>query len=166
VLGHVRVAVKQSSTLRISVLIHDIARLRRTAFDERMKHARITSAQWRILNHVAGHADGGLSQVELAKMLTMGKVALSGIVRRLESRGFVLRQGASTDKRVNRIKVTPKGREMLANVNQTMVDVSSRIIRKIDPAHLRFAESTLRLMRTNLVELRTDWKADLRAEGR
>src|SRR5260370_31973343 len=84
-------AMKRNERIRIGFLIHDVSRLRRTAFDQRMKPLGLTRSQWWVLSGVSRHGDSGVTQTELANVLDLGKVALGGLIDRLEERGFVKR---------------------------------------------------------------------------
>ena len=53
--------------LRLSFLIHDVSRMRRTAFDQYMKPHGVTRSQWWVLSNLSRH--DGMMQTELADIL-------------------------------------------------------------------------------------------------
>ena len=57
-----------------------------------------------------------LSQRELATSLGMHASRLVGIVDEIESLGLVVREGHPQDRRTYSLQITPKGREMLAEI--------------------------------------------------
>ena len=79
------------SDFRIGFLVHDVSRLRKTLFDQEMEHLDITRAQWWVLAQLSreGREDGML-QIELARIVDVGKGAIGGLISRLEAGGFVV----------------------------------------------------------------------------
>ena len=90
--------------LRLGFLIHDVSRLRRKAFDQLMKPLGITRSQWWVIAHLSRH--DGMMQTELATLLDVGKMALGGLVARLEAGGWVIRKPDRTDGRIKRVFLT------------------------------------------------------------
>ena len=60
----------------------------------------------------------GLSQRELAIRLGMHASRLVGIVDEMESLGLVVREGNADDRRTYSLQITPKGREILAEIGK------------------------------------------------
>jgi len=116
------------------LLIHDVSRLRRTAFDHLMKPLDITRSQWWVLNGLSIHGNQGITQSALAKLLDLGKVALGGIVERLEARGFVERRPDASDRRINRVFLTRKGNQILEQGWKIGLTLDSRVMRGISMA--------------------------------
>jgi DNA-binding MarR family transcriptional regulator len=90
--------------LRLGFLIHDVSRLRRKAFDQLMKPLGITRSQWWVIAHLSRH--DGMMQTELATLLDVGKMALGGLVARLEAGGWVIRKPDPADGRIKRVFLT------------------------------------------------------------
>jgi DNA-binding MarR family transcriptional regulator len=85
--------------LRLGFLIHDVSRLRRSAFDRCLKPLNVTRSQWWVLAYLS--REDGMTQSQLAEELDLGKVAVGGLIDRLEKSGLVRREadaatGAST----------------------------------------------------------------------
>jgi hypothetical protein len=53
--------------IRLAFLIHDVSRMRRSAYDQFMKPLGITRAQWWVLAHLTRH--DGMMQTQLADLL-------------------------------------------------------------------------------------------------
>jgi MarR family transcriptional regulator for hemolysin len=90
----------------IGVMISDVARLLRTAFDRRVRRLGITRAQWLVLTRL--HRRPGASQTELADMMEVEKASAGRMIDRLETKGWVERRAQAGDRRVNRIYLTPE----------------------------------------------------------
>ena len=126
--------MKRIERNRIGLLIHDVSRLRRTAFDHLMKPLDVTRSQWWVLNGLSNHGNHGITQTALARLLDLGKVALGGIVDRLEDRGLVERRTDSKDQRINRVFLTRRGSRILARVSKIGMTMDARVMRGIPAA--------------------------------
>jgi DNA-binding MarR family transcriptional regulator len=145
--------MKRTERNRIGSLIHDVSRLRRTAFDHLMKPLSVTRSQWWVLNGLSDHGNQGITQTALARLLDLGKVALGGIVDRLEDRGLVKRRPDVDDQRINRVFLTRKGILILHRVSRIGMTLDARIMRGIPAAHHRLLASCLDSMKANLIAL-------------
>ena len=88
----------------IGVMISDVARLLRTAFDRRVRRLGITRAQWLVLTRL--HRRPGASQSELAEMMRVEKATAGRMIDRLEGKGWVERRAQPDDRRIKRIYLT------------------------------------------------------------
>ena len=113
----------------LGFLIHDVARLMRTAFDRGTASIGLTRSQWWVMVYL--YRQDGLTQTELAEVLDLGKVTLGGLIDRLEAKGWVKRQPDPVDRRVKRIFLTDQagdvtskmvvvGRNLMGEVTQGM----------------------------------------------
>lgn len=148
--------MKRIERNRIGLLIHDVSRLRRTAFDHLMKPLDVTRSQWWVLNGLSNHGNHGnhgITQTALARLLDLGKVALGGIVDRLEDRGLVERRTDSKDQRINRVFLTRRGSRILARVSKIGMTMDARVMRGIPAARQQLLADVLHVMKTNLISL-------------
>jgi len=145
--------MKRNERIRIGFLIHDVSRLRRTAFDQRMKPLGITRSQWWVLSGVSRHGENGITQSELANVLDMGKVSLGGLIDRLEERAFVERRADPLDRRVNRIHPTQKGSGVLKKMEVLGNQMNARIMGNISLSQQHQLAEILHIMKENLVEM-------------
>jgi DNA-binding MarR family transcriptional regulator len=88
----------------IGVMISDVARLLRTAFDRRMRRLGLTRAQWLVLTRL--HRRPGASQSELAEMMEVEKASAGRMIDRLEAKGWLERRVQQDDRRIKRIYLT------------------------------------------------------------
>jgi MarR family transcriptional regulator, transcriptional regulator for hemolysin len=147
--------MKRNERIRIGFLIHDVSRLRRTAFDQRMKPLHITRSQWWVLSGVSRHGDAGITQTELASVLDLGKVALGGLVDRLEERGFVERRADDNDRRVNRVYLTRKGEAILDRMSHIGMDMNAKVMKGISLERQHMLAAALHEMKVNLIAMDT-----------
>jgi len=145
--------MKRNERIRIGFLIHDVSRLRRTAFDQRMKPLGITRSQWWVLAGVSRHGEAGITQTELAKVLDLGKVALGGLIDRLEERGFVIRRSDAEDRRINRVFLTSKGNGVLEKMQKLDIEMNAKVMRGISLEQQHQLAEVLHVMKANLVAM-------------
>lgn len=147
--------MKRNERIRIGFLLHDVSRLRRTAYDQRIKPLGITRSQWWALSGVSRHHDKGITQTELANVLDLGKVSMGGLIDRLEERGFVERRPDVNDRRVNAIYLTSKGGDILEKMAKIGMEMNSRIMKGISLERQHLLREMLHVMKINLVEMGT-----------
>ncbi len=70
----------------------------------------------------------GLTQQELARKLLVGRSNMSMLLPQMEKRGLILRAGDSRDKRVLRLSLTPKGRELTRQAMTIQTGVIERTL--------------------------------------
>lgn len=71
---------------------------------------KITSTQLMVLRKLSAHPDVGIT--ELADLLHLGNSAASGVVDRMVKAGLITRQRSESDRRIFKLAMTDKGREI------------------------------------------------------
>jgi MarR family transcriptional regulator for hemolysin len=94
-----------------------------------------------------------MMQIELARLLDVGKVTLGGLVDRLEENGFVMRTPDKLDRRSKRVSVSPKGRALVQKMNVIAMEMNAQIMRGISMGQQRELEDMLAKMKHNLIEM-------------
>ena len=144
---------KNKRHLRVGFLIHDVSRLRRTIYDQHLKPLGITRSQWWVLTNLSRHEGEGYMQVELARLLDVGKVTLGGLIDRLEESGFVKRVPDKVDRRSKRVLISAKGAEVLKQIESVSKGLNDQILQGISEAdEIRLTEY-LAQMKRNLIEM-------------
>lgn len=137
--------------LRLGFLVHDVSRLRRKAIDRELKPLGVTRSQWWVLAFLSRR--DGMPQVALAAELDLGKVALGGLIDRLEAADLVERRPDETDRRVKRVYLTKNGLRLIGKFRATSAGAEGEILKNIDEADLRATVNALRAMKKNLLGL-------------
>ena len=137
--------------LRLGFLVHDVSRLRRSTVDRALKPLGVTRSQWWVLAFLS-RADG-MSQVALAEELDLGKVALGGLIDRLEKTGLVSRRPDEDDRRVKRVFLTKKSHALINEIRISVSGTEKVILHQIDDADLRATVRALRKMKENLLAM-------------
>jgi DNA-binding MarR family transcriptional regulator len=145
--------MKPNERIRIGFLVHDVSRLRQTIFDHWLKPLGITRSQWWVLTGVSRLGDKGIPQTELAKVLDLGKVALGGLIDRLEERGFVERRDHPADRRLNLVHLTKRGTVILEKMAKIGMQMNAKVMRGISNRRQHEFAAMLHEMKFNLIEL-------------
>jgi DNA-binding MarR family transcriptional regulator len=135
--------------LRLGFLIHDVSRLRRSAFDRVLKPLNVTRAQWWMLAYLS--REEGMTQSQLAVELDMGKVAIGGLIDRLEKAGLLRRQADPLDRRVNHVFLEPKSKQLIAKMRKVSHQLNQKILFGLEDVNLESAALTLDAMKRNLL---------------
>jgi DNA-binding MarR family transcriptional regulator len=135
--------------LRLGFLIHDVSRLRRSAFDRCLKPLNVTRAQWWVLAYLS--REDGMTQSQLAEELDIGKVAVGGLIDRLEKSGLLRRENDASDRRVNRVFLEPKSKQLIAKMRKISHQMNLQILDGIKDDQLEAAAVTLDVMKANLL---------------
>jgi DNA-binding MarR family transcriptional regulator len=136
--------------IRLSFLIHDVSRMRRTAFDQLMKPLGVTRAQWWVLAHLSRH--DGMMQTQLADALDVGKASLGNFLEKLESSGLIERRDDPIDKRAKRVYMARAGHQILKQMMQEEVFFNERILRGLTRQEREDMIRTLTRIKTALSE--------------
>lgn len=141
----------RSWDLRLGYLIHDVSRLRRVCFDRELAPLGITRSQWWVLAFIS--RNDGLPQTQLANVLDVGKVALGSLIDRLQGAGFVDRMPDPKDRRVKRVFLTDKARQLITDIAPVNDMFNARILDGISREDLELTAQTLYRMKQNLITL-------------
>ncbi len=144
---------EKKAPFRAGFLIHDASRLRRTVFDQRLKPLGITRSQWWVLGNLSRGGSRGFSQIELARLLDVGKVTLGGLVDRLEEHGLVERVADAEDRRAKRVLMTRKGKTLIKKLEHIATGINQEIMQGISAQEQAQLISILGKMKQNLKEM-------------
>lgn len=144
----------RSWDLRLGYLIHDVSRLRRVCFDRELAPLGITRSQWWVLAFIS--RNDGLQQTQLANELDVGKVALGSLIDRIQSGGFVERRPDDKDRRVKRVFLTDKARNLISEIGAISDAFNERLLNGIDREELDLTSRTLFAMKQNLITMTSD----------
>lgn len=137
--------------IRLGYLIHDVSRMRRTAFDQMAKSIGVTRAQWWVLAYLARR--DGMSQIELAAALDLTKASLGTLLDRLEATGFIVRKPDGADRRVKRVFLTGKSRRLLQKLLKLEQRFNEIILRDLSDQEVDDLVRILSLVKAALKEI-------------
>ena len=140
-----------NTSLRFGFLIHDVSRLRRVVVDRALKPLGITRSQWWVLAFLSRR--DGMTQTALAADLDLTKVAIGGLLDRMETAGFVERRADHNDGRARRVYLTRAGAKMVTAIRESVETVELEILSRIPEQALEQAAETLRTLKETLLEM-------------
>jgi DNA-binding MarR family transcriptional regulator len=140
-----------NSSLRFGFLIHDVSRLRRIVVDRALKPLGITRSQWWVLAFLSRR--DGMTQTALAADLDLTKVAIGGLLDRMEASEFVERRADPNDGRARRVYLTKAGAKLVSTIRENVEAVELGILNQIPEKDLDHAAETLLALKNTLLEM-------------
>lgn len=134
---------------RLGFLIHDVSRLRRSAFDRCLKPLNVTRSQWWVLAYLS--REDGMTQTQLAVELDLGRVGIGGLLDRLEKSGLIRRDPDPNDRRVNRVFLEPKSKQLIARIRKLSHRMNEEILSDLTEAKLETTIAALDSMKRHLL---------------
>ena len=147
-----------ASQFRIGFLIHDVSRLRRTVIDKALKPLGITRSQWWVLSNLSRHSNHEMKQTELASVLDVGKVALGGLLDRLEAGQYIDRRADPHDRRAKRVVMTQKGEDVLNTMQEQGRVLNMQTLQNVTPEEVQIVEKIMHKMKKRLLEMDAELK--------
>lgn len=132
-------------------LIYEVARSFTNAYSILMAPLGLTRPQARVIACVLRYP--GITQMDLAEYIGVGRMAMSGLIDRMEAKGMVSRAEDPSDKRVKRIFLTRNAKKMLPEMQSIADTLYKDSISSINKADLKVTRKVLDLIRSNLNDL-------------
>ncbi|MDR0781290.1 MAG: MarR family transcriptional regulator [Pseudomonadales bacterium] len=132
----------------LGFLFHDVARMMRWEFDRRAGELGLTRAQWQVLACLLRLE--GAQQKELADLMDITPITLTGLLDRLERDGWVERRADPADRRAKRVYLTDKVEPVTKSVRKIGVKVCCQALDGLDEAEQTQLTHLLLRIRSNL----------------
>jgi DNA-binding MarR family transcriptional regulator len=132
----------------VLVVIHDVARLMRTRFDQAARTFGMTRAQWMILARL--NRQPGISQNELATICEVEPITVGRLVDRLEARGMVERRADPHDRRIRRLHLLPAAQPILTEITRYKATLDAEITEGLDDTMREYLVDALLHMKSKL----------------
>ena len=104
---------------KIMVTIVRIGELFKKDSSAIFKNYGLTFPQYNVLRVLDGSETGQNTVTSIGKVLLVTCANMTGIAKRLEKNGFLLRKRDPKDERVTLLEITPKGRQTLSNISES-----------------------------------------------
>jgi len=140
--------LREDLSRNFGFLLHDVARLMRTAYDRRIRKLGLTRAQWWVLTHL--YRGNGVTQTELADTLEIERPTLGRLLDRLEAKGWVRREHDAKDRRVWRVHLTEEVEPALHTMRTIAAELRRDALAGISPAERERFVDTLLAIKENL----------------
>jgi DNA-binding MarR family transcriptional regulator len=116
----------------------------------------LSPSQFNVLNLLENKPDG-LSQIELGRLLLTHRSNVTGLVDRLEQRGLVGRHDVKADRRAYRIKLTPAGRKLLAQVLPAYYQAAEEVWQGFTTARAKGLATDLQRLSESATKMNSSW---------
>jgi MarR family transcriptional regulator, transcriptional regulator for hemolysin len=130
------------------IVLHDVARLLRTRFDQKARAFGMTRAQWIILARL--ERQPGISQNEMASICEVEPITVGRLVDRLERHGLVERRSDPSDRRIRRLHLLPAAGPILEAIARERDAMSARLTADLDAQSIDRFVDTLMKFKDNL----------------
>lgn len=134
---------------RFALALHNCARSWRNALDRRLKSLGLSQAGWMTIAMVARNQEP-LSQIDLAHKLGVEGATMVSMLDRLVKAELIERQPCESDRRVKRIALTPKGREIHRELRTKAEDFRTEILKGLNDTQLSSIAGTLESLITRI----------------
>lgn len=94
----------------------------------------LTAAQMDVLIYLRCNNEIEIHQREIERWLRLKNPTVTGILNRLEEKGFIVRQTNESDKRFRTVKLTEQSNQLLHETKQEMEQVNDRLYNCLTPA--------------------------------
>ncbi|MES2254689.1 MAG: MarR family transcriptional regulator [Pseudomonadota bacterium] len=131
------------------ILLHDVARMQRTRFDQWARTYGMTRAQGIILYRL--DRQPGLSQNEMASLCEVEPITVGRLVDRLEARGLLERRADPSDRRIRRLHLLPAAAPVIAAIQDYKVALEEYMTEGLDQSVQDGLIDALVHMKTKLV---------------
>jgi DNA-binding MarR family transcriptional regulator len=101
---------------------------------ERLVRMGVSMTQLHVLSML--HAHGDLPMGRLAEMIDVSLSNTTGLIDRIEERGFVERVRVPEDRRVVLVRLTDGGRELLESIELLRTEILRQILGRLDEGQL------------------------------
>ena len=138
-------------------IYYTAARIRKKAGEFFRQHD-LTDVQFNVLSllkHQSGET-GGLTQVELSKMMLVNRANITTLIDRMEKAGLVVRKPVPDDRRYNIIELTPHGLDMYQKVSGIYKRKIGEIMHVLEDDELEALKVILEKLRMNLDRIRVE----------
>lgn len=132
-------------------IYYTASRLRKQA-GEGFRDYKLTEVQFNVLTllkHQSGES-GGLTQVELSRMMLVNRANITTLIDRMEKAKLVIRKPVPDDRRYNTIQLTDHGIEMYDNVAGVYHSKIAEIMQVLDEDQMGVLIAMLTKVRNNL----------------
>jgi len=129
--------------------ITEVARLYRQTFDRKVRAMGLERSQWWLISFLVYFE--GSTQQELAEVMDIGKAGLGKLVDRLEAEGLVQRIPDPVDRRLNRLRLTPKAKPLSTEMKRVSEETVAASTADLTAAELATLHKNLDKMKKALL---------------
>jgi len=135
-------------------LVYEVARSFTNAYAKLMAPLGLTRPQARVIACVLRYP--GITQADLCEYIGVGRMAMSGLIDRMESKDLVTRSTDPSDLRVKRVFLTRGARKLLPDLQSIADALYEQSMKSVKAKDLKVTMQVLSTIKENLGELLND----------
>lgn len=148
--GAARPQSRTAAAHRLGFLVWDVSRLWRVVIDRALKPLGVTRSQYMVIAFLSRR--DGMTQTALAAGLELTKVAVGGLLERMEVADLVERRADDADARVRRVYLTRKGTLITKKIRELADPIEAEMLAPVSDGELDGVIETLETMKRKLLE--------------
>jgi MarR family transcriptional regulator for hemolysin len=137
-----------SPDLNFMFALAELQRLVRLYADQEAAQYGVTRAQWAVLAKL--ERIEGLQQTKLAKLMEMQPITLTRLIDRLCALGLVERRADLSDRRANRLYLTPAAKPVLAKLKILRSEINQTALHHMSLAEAQAMVKQLEAIKENV----------------
>jgi DNA-binding MarR family transcriptional regulator len=126
----------------------------RKSLDERLSGYNITTSQFEVLGYL--YQSKGMEQQQLQHYSGITSATLTGILDKLESRGYIARKPSHSDGRAKTVVLTDNGTELFSHFIELIHDFENEMLKGFSPAERELLADWLQRIARNLGDVDYD----------
>lgn len=132
----------------LGYLLNTSGKLTKRMMDNRLSKYNITTSQWAVLKLL--DTKNHLTQTEIAKELLGDKATAGDIILRLCEKKYIEKSMNKNDKRMYIVSLTPKGKNMISDLERMANDVSKKALEGLSDNDIQALYKSLNQIIDNL----------------
>lgn len=138
--------IKKMNSLDILISIRKIVRAINIESKKVQKAVGLSIPQLLCLTHIKEKADKKVTHKDLMELLSLNSSTVTGIINRLQKKGFIKREQSKLDKRFTYIYITEEGEKILDNAPKILHNRLSDNLNKLDVSHISQIKNNMDLL--------------------
>lgn len=134
----------------VIMLLEQVSHLSRYHAVKRMEALDMKPGQVGILFILNG--EGSMPQKKLAEKMGITPPSMTAAIKKLESKGYIVREASPDDQRVFEVGLSEKGKECIESLKGIMREIEDTVFREITYEEKLFIRRLLFEMRKNLMD--------------
>lgn len=115
----------------------------------------LTSSQCDILLYLVSHDKEDINQRDIEQFFKLSNPTVSGILERLEIKGFIIRKPSCKDARSKQIQLTEKSIEINKDMKRKIEELEKNLLKDVSPEELLIFKKVAKQLHDNIIELNT-----------
>lgn len=137
---------------KTSVLLKIVNNLIGREVNKKMSNIGLTSSQSEVLGFLNGNSDKVIYPIDIEKAFLFSRPTVTGILKRLEEKGFIELIQNPTDKRYKQIKVTEKSSKLFEEVDNRLELINKIAYKNVSKEEVEELDKILNKMLNNLTD--------------